>query len=70
MHEAAAELEFEEAARLRDEIRRLQEAELRTANDPLARPDPSARPAAPGRSTAGRPGTRHFKKKSKSRGRF
>ncbi len=68
MQEAAGELEFEEAARLRDEIRRLQEAELRTANDPLARLDPST--ASSGRSTAGRPGTRQFKKKSKSRGRF
>jgi excinuclease ABC subunit B len=28
MREAAAELEFEEAARLRDEIRRLEEADL------------------------------------------
>jgi len=67
MQEAATELEFEEAARIRDEIRRLQQAELRTANDPLARPDRSA--TQPGRSTAGRPGTRHFKKKSKTRGR-
>ncbi|MEM7778478.1 MAG: excinuclease ABC subunit UvrB [Pseudomonadota bacterium] len=37
MRDAAADLEFEEAARLRDELRRLQETELAIADDPLAR---------------------------------
>jgi len=37
MREAAANLEFEDAARLRDEIRRLQETELAVADDPFAR---------------------------------
>jgi excinuclease ABC subunit B len=37
MREAAADLEFETAARLRDEIKRLQETELFIADDPLAR---------------------------------
>jgi excinuclease ABC subunit B len=37
MRDAAADLNFEEAARLRDEIKRLQETELLVANDPLAR---------------------------------
>jgi excinuclease ABC subunit B len=37
MREAAADLEFETAARLRDEIKRLQETELIIADDPLAR---------------------------------
>jgi len=37
MREAASNLEFEEAGRLRDEIRRLQETELAIADDPLAR---------------------------------
>ncbi|MBU6374208.1 MAG: excinuclease ABC subunit UvrB [Alphaproteobacteria bacterium] len=37
MREAAADLEFETAARLRDEIKKLQEAELLVADDPLAR---------------------------------
>ncbi|HEX3818570.1 MAG TPA: helicase-related protein, partial [Chthoniobacterales bacterium] len=37
MREAAADLEFEEAARLRDEIKRLQAVELAIASDPLAR---------------------------------
>ncbi len=37
MLEAAGNLEFEEAARLRDEIKRLRETELTIADDPLAR---------------------------------
>jgi excinuclease ABC subunit B len=37
MLEAAGDLEFEEAARLRDEIKRLRETELAIADDPLAR---------------------------------
>ncbi len=36
MHAAAADLEFETAARLRDEIKRLRETELALAADPLA----------------------------------
>ncbi len=36
MRDAAADLEFEEAARLRDEVKRLQQTELLIANDPLA----------------------------------
>jgi excinuclease ABC subunit B len=38
MKEAAANLEFEEAARLRDEIRRLEASELGVRLDPKARP--------------------------------
>jgi excinuclease ABC subunit B len=37
MREAAADLEFETAARLRDEIKRLRETELAIADDPLAK---------------------------------
>ena len=37
MRDAAADLEFETAARLRDEIKRLEQLELETADDPLAR---------------------------------
>jgi excinuclease ABC subunit B len=37
MREAAADLEFETAGRLRDEIKRLRETELFIADDPLAR---------------------------------
>jgi excinuclease ABC subunit B len=41
MRDAAANLEFEEAARLRDEIKRLREVELAVMDDPLAR-DPTS----------------------------
>ncbi|KAB2708953.1 excinuclease ABC subunit UvrB [Brucella intermedia] len=37
MRDAAADLDFEKAARLRDEIKRLRETELAIADDPLAR---------------------------------
>ena len=37
MREAAADMRFEEAARLRDELKRLRETELAIADDPLAR---------------------------------
>ena len=37
MRDAAADLEFEKAARLRDEIKRLRETELAISDDPLAR---------------------------------
>ncbi|MGL4284811.1 MAG: excinuclease ABC subunit UvrB [Phreatobacter sp.] len=37
MREAAADLRFEEAARLRDELKRLRETELAVMDDPLAR---------------------------------
>ncbi len=63
MRKAAENLEFEEAARLRDEIKRLEAVDLAIADDPLARQ--SAVEAAAesamkrkGRSTAGRPGQR------------
>jgi excinuclease ABC subunit B len=73
MRDAAADLEFEEAARMRDEIKRLQETELLIANDPLARQaDIEARTGkapssakARARSTAGRGGTKTFKGKSR-----
>jgi excinuclease ABC subunit B len=41
MRDAAANLEFEEAARLRDEIKRLRQVELAVMDDPLARVLPS-----------------------------
>ncbi|MGA1233039.1 MAG: excinuclease ABC subunit UvrB, partial [Lutimaribacter sp.] len=63
MRKAAENLEFEEAARLRDEIKRLEAVELAVAADPLARQSAveeaaEAATARSGRSTAGRPGQR------------
>src|SRR6187200_396042 len=46
MRAAAADLEFEEAARLRDEIKRLRQMELAVASDPLARQSELERAAA------------------------
>ena len=55
MRDAAADLEFETAARLRDEIRRLEQLELDTANEPLARGSNSGQQEA--RTARGRTGT-------------
>src|SRR6185503_6817784 len=55
MRAAAADLEFEEAARLRDEIRRLEQLDLGLAGDAGPSDALAARPA--GRSQAGRAGT-------------
>ena len=43
MRAAAADLEFEEAARLRDELKRLQSTALAIADDPFARQSDVAR---------------------------
>ena len=63
MRKAAENLEFEEAARLRDEVKRLATVELTVADAPLARQQAVERAVddaqnAAGRSTAGRPGQR------------
>ncbi|MFN3954986.1 MAG: excinuclease ABC subunit UvrB [Pararhodobacter sp.] len=63
MRKAAENLEFEEAARMRDEIKRLEAVELAIADDPLARQSEvegavAEAVKAKGRSTAGRPGQR------------
>jgi excinuclease ABC subunit B len=63
MRKAAENLEFEEAARLRDEVKRLEAVELTLADDPLARQsvvDDAVEVAlkSSGRSTAGRAGQR------------
>ncbi len=63
MRKAAENLEFEEAARLRDEVKRLEAVELAVADDPLARQSVveeavQAAVKSSGRSTAGRAGQR------------
>ena len=67
MRKAAENLEFEEAAKLRDEIQRLEAVDLALADDPLARQsaiEAISNPDKP-RSTAGRGGTRAYRGKSK-----
>ena len=63
MRKAAENLEFEEAARIRDEVKRLEAVELAVADDPLARQsviEEAVEEAVKsrGRSTAGRAGQR------------
>ena len=63
MRKAAENLEFEDAARMRDEIKRLEAVELAVADDPLARQSAVEEAVeeavkSSGRSTAGRPGQR------------
>jgi len=70
MRKAAENLEFEEAARLRDEVKRLEAVDLAVSDDPLARQsavDAAAEAAvkSKGRSTAGRPGQRGGVKRRK-----
>ena len=77
MRAAATDLNFEGAARLRDEIKRLQQTELAIADDPLARQaavedksggyrgdrnDPAGEKRPVGRSTTGRPGQKAGKR--------
>ena len=64
MRKAAADLEFEEAARLRDEIRRLEEDDLGIPQDQRVAPRPL------GQSTEGKPGTRKGRFGKQQRTRF
>ena len=70
MREAAANLEFEEAARLRDEVKRLKAVELAVMEDPTARQSaiedasaswPKPKGERKAGSKAGKPGTRAFR---------
>ena len=68
MRKAAENLEFEEAARLRDEVRRLEAVELAISDDPLARQsviNEAENEGSTGRSTAGKGGTRAYRGKSR-----
>jgi excinuclease ABC subunit B len=67
MRKAAENLEFEEAARLRDEVQRLEAVDLAVADDPLARQSAieAVSKANTPRSTVGRGGTRVYRGKSK-----
>ena len=64
MKEAAENLEFEEAAKIRDEIRKLEASELEIGINPKIRRSKLQNKIYPeGRSTQGRPGTRPKRKK-------
>ncbi|RJE80106.1 excinuclease ABC subunit UvrB [Paracoccus sp. JM45] len=70
MRKAAENLEFEEAARLRDEVKRLEAVDLAISDDPMARQSAVEEAAeaavnSSGRSTAGRAGQRGGNKRSK-----
>ncbi|MQY42603.1 excinuclease ABC subunit UvrB [Epibacterium sp. SM1969] len=72
MRKAAENLEFEEAARLRDEVKRLEAVDLAVSDDPLARQsaiDAAAESAVKsrGRSTGGKAGTRAYRGKSQKK---
>ncbi len=70
MHEAAENLEFEEAARLRDEVGRLEEADMLLAGDQISgliEPSTEVKKMTEARSQAGRAGTRVVKGKSQKR---
>ena len=56
MKELASDLEFEEAARLRDEIKRLREVEMLVADDPLAKQGTIEAKVSRPRSEGGKPG--------------
>jgi excinuclease ABC subunit B len=64
MKEAAENLEFEEAAKVRDEIKKLEASELEISINPKIRKSKLQNKIYPeGRSTQGRPGTRSKRKK-------
>ena len=66
MKEAASNLEFEEAAKIRDEIRKLESTELEiTLNPKIRQYDVKNKLYPKGRSTMGMPGTRVTKKRDK-----
>ena len=69
MLKAAENLEFEEAARIRDEIKRLEAVDLAVADDPLARQSQIEEPSGPdgARSSSGKPGTRAYRGKGRRR---
>ena len=70
MIKAAENLEFEEAARIRDEVKRLEAVDLAISDDPLARQsaiEAEVDAAVKPRSKAGRGGTRSYRGKSQQK---
>ena len=67
MKDAASNLEFEEAAKIRDEIRKLETTELEiTLNPKIRQYDVKNKLYPKGRSTMGMPGTKVTKKETKN----
>ena len=67
MKESASNLEFEEAAKIRDEIRKLESTELEiTLNPKIRQYDVKNKLYPKGRSTMGMPGTKVTKKEIKN----
>ena len=64
MLEAAGNLEFEEAARLRDEVKRLEDHELGITAQHSSNNSGGGKHLSKGRSTAGKGGTRQYRRKS------
>ena len=62
MKEAASNLEFEEVAKIRDEIRKLESTELEITLNPKIRQYDENKLYPKGRSTMGMPGTKVTKK--------
>jgi len=72
MRKAAENLEFEEAARLRDEVKRLEAVDLAVSDDPMARQYAvqaagEAAKKSKGRSSAGKGGTRTYRGKAQTK---
>ena len=66
MKESAANLEFEEAAKIRDEIRKLEASELEiTLNPKISQYNLKNKVYPKGRSTLGMPGTKTKKQQKK-----
>ena len=66
MKDSAANLEFEEAAKIRDEIRKLEANELEiTLNPKISQYNLKSKVYPKGRSTLGMPGTKTKKQKKK-----
>ena len=66
MKKLASDLEFEEAAKLRDQIKHLRETELTLMEGPLSQPPAiEEKAASKARSAGGRPGTRTYRKKGR-----
>ncbi len=68
MRDAAADLDFEKAARLRDEIKRLKAAELAAMDDPMAREEARSQEGRKGASSSASPSSPSSSSSGSTRG--